>query len=56
LAVATITGERFPEYDQWYEQEVAENWGSFHDYVPALAKNLRSNFSDVLDPGDTSDI
>jgi hypothetical protein len=33
LAVATVMGETFPEYDDWYQAALENNWG-WGDYKP----------------------
>ncbi len=33
LAVATVMGETFPEYDDWYQVALENNWG-WGDYKP----------------------
>jgi hypothetical protein len=41
VATATITGERFPEYDAWHQEAVSTNYGWGHIGRPRIADNFR---------------
>lgn len=41
VATATITGERFPEYDEWHQEAVATNYGWGHIGRTRLTDNFR---------------
>ena len=41
VATATITGERFPEYDEWHQEAVATNYGWGHIGRTRMTDNFR---------------